>query len=223
MVLIPGVDITNFGQVDANAATWFAGTADEYTSVQRLKFNGSGGIDPAVDGLYVPTKRYLKFAVTSACTINIWFRLSGTGDRDLYVTDGTATIAMFPGLNETTDPKTLTATYTGGEGNIYIFGAKNSFNIYKIVVSPESAVGTGTLTSNKDVVSAVQTNIKSIKNRIYIFNTKTSTDVKIYSITGALLKEFTTNSDIDFSFKAGIYIATLTTSEGRKSVKLSTY
>lgn len=223
LALIPGDGVTNMGQVDNNSATWFSGTSEEYKSVQRIKLNGSGGIDPAIDGIYVPTKRYFRFAVTEACTIKLWFRLSGTGDRDLYLTDGSATIAMFPGLNENTDPKTMTATYTGGAGNIYIFGAKNSFNIYKIEVSPSSAVGPGVLLGINDVVSAVETNIRSVRDRIYIYNTKTPTEVKIYSITGALLKEFTTNSDTDFNFKSGIYIATLKTAEGQKSVKISTY
>ncbi|HEX9600249.1 MAG TPA: T9SS type A sorting domain-containing protein, partial [Mariniflexile sp.] len=54
----------------------------------------------------------------------------------------------------------------------------------------------------------------------YVSNVKSSTEVKIYAITGALVKEFKTNSNMDFVLKSGLYIATVKTAEGQKSVKL---
>ncbi|MFD0990096.1 T9SS type A sorting domain-containing protein [Mariniflexile jejuense] len=66
----------------------------------------------------------------------------------------------------------------------------------------------------------VSTDVKAIGNRVFISNVKSSTDIKIYTITGALVKEFKTNSDMDFVFNSGLYIATVKTAEGQKSVKL---
>lgn len=71
--------------------------------------------------------------------------------------------------------------------------------------------------------SPVSTNIKAVGNRIYVSNVKTSTEVNIYTITGALVKSLKTNTDTDFSFKSGLYIATVKTEEGQKAVKLLTY
>ncbi|MFD0988756.1 hypothetical protein ACFQ1R_01490 [Mariniflexile jejuense] len=71
-------------------------------------------------------------------------------------------------------------------------------------------------------VSNVSSNVKSVGKRIYVSNVKSSTEVNIYSITGALVKSFKTNSDIDFEFKTGLWIATVKTFEGEKAVKLLT-
>ncbi|MCH4553843.1 T9SS type A sorting domain-containing protein [Aestuariibaculum lutulentum] len=69
-------------------------------------------------------------------------------------------------------------------------------------------------------VSKVSTNVRAMGNYIYITDVKSQTDVKIYSLTGALVKEFKTNEDVNFSFRSGIYIATVKTFEGSKAVKI---
>lgn len=69
-------------------------------------------------------------------------------------------------------------------------------------------------------VSNVSSNVKAIGNRILVSEVKSTTEVKIYSITGALVKSFKTNTDVDFEFRSGIYIATLKTFEGTKAAKL---
>jgi hypothetical protein len=71
-------------------------------------------------------------------------------------------------------------------------------------------------------VSAVTSNVRAVGNRIYVSNVKSATEVNIYSITGALIKSFKTNTDTDFNFKSGIWIATVKTFEGAKAVKLLT-
>ena len=75
-----------------------------------------------------------------------------------------------------------------------------------------------TLSVDKNI--RVSTDVKAIGNRVFISNVKSSTDIKIYTITGALVKEFKTNSDMDFAFNSGLYIATVKTAEGQKAVKL---
>lgn len=71
-----------------------------------------------------------------------------------------------------------------------------------------------------DSASNVSTNVNAIGNRIYVSNVKSTSEINIYSITGALVKAFKTNEDTNFSFKSGLWIATVKTLEGQKSIKL---
>tara|TARA_R110002096_G_scaffold231964_1_gene421844 strand:- start:3792 stop:4625 length:834 start_codon:yes stop_codon:yes gene_type:complete len=206
-----------FGQIEnAGGATWDTGTADEYGAINRFKFDG--GSNPT-DNL--PAYSYMYFPVTGAVDVKIWFRAGSSSDteRILYISDGTDLLASHQAVG-TGAPQTITASYTGTGGNIYIYDS-NSFNLYKIVVT---GVGASDLVlSANDYKSPVSTNIKAIKDRIYVSNVKMNTEVKIYSITGALVKSFTTKNDTDFEFKTGLYIATVKTIEGQKAVKLLTH
>lgn len=71
-------------------------------------------------------------------------------------------------------------------------------------------------------VSNVTTDVKAVGNRIYISNVKYASEINIYSVTGALVKSLKTNEDTNFEFKSGLFIATIKTVEGTKSVKLLT-
>ena len=101
-------------------------------------------------------------------------------------------------------------------GKIRIYRMYVSSNSIKNAVQAELDAALGV----DDVASAVTTDVKAVGNRIYVSNVKSSTEVKIYAITGALVKEFKTNSNMDFVLKSGLYIATVKTAEGQKSVKL---
>lgn len=68
--------------------------------------------------------------------------------------------------------------------------------------------------------SNVSTDVKAMGNRIYITNVKSSSEINIYSITGALVKSIKTKEDINFIFRSGLWIATVKTFEGQKSLKL---
>ncbi|MFI0430309.1 T9SS type A sorting domain-containing protein [Mariniflexile sp. HMF6888] len=74
--------------------------------------------------------------------------------------------------------------------------------------------------SINDETSIVTTDVNAIGNRIYVSNVKSTSEINIYSITGALVKTFKTNEDTNFSFKSGLWIATVKTLEGQKSIKL---
>ncbi len=201
-----------FGQIEnSGGATWDAGTADEYAAINRFKFNG--GSNP-VD--FLPTYSYAYFTVSGPVEVKVWFR-SGSGDdteRILYISDGTTLLNSFQAAGNS-DPETITASYTGTGGNIYIYDS-NSFNLYKIEVTGAGAATLGV----SDSKLAFETSVKAINDRIYISNVTSKTKVSIYSITGALVKTVHTNNDLDFSFNSGLYFATITTSEGENSVKL---
>lgn len=211
---------SGFGIVEANSTTWFAGTADEYISINRLRYGGasfgsSSDVPPAAG--YMPTRRYLIIPVDGPVAVKIWFKAGGTGlPRSLWVTDGTSEITHFDSTGDSSTGLYLEANYIGGAGNLYVFCAQNAFNLYKLEIS-------STLLGTNDFKSPVSTNIKAVGNRIYVSNVKTTTEVNIYTITGALVKSFNTNTDTDFNFKSGLYIATVKTNEGQKAVKLLTY
>lgn len=106
-------------------------------------------------------------------------------------------------------------------GSYILRNRGGKIRIYRMYVSPTSIKSSiETLLGVDDLASTVTTDVKAVGNRIYVSNVKSSTEVKIYAITGALVKEFKTNSDVDFAFKSGLYIATVKTAEGQKSVKL---
>lgn len=203
-----------FGQIEnSGGKTWDSGTADEYTAINRFKSNGgSGGVD------FLPSHSHLYFPVTGNVSVKIWFRAGGSSERTLYISDGTALLNSFDAIDDT-DAKTITANYTGSGGNIYIYFS-NSFNLYKIEVT---GVGAAALTLGVEKTPhLVTTKIHSAGDRIYLSNVRKNTEVSIYSVTGALVKEVKISEDTDFSMKAGLWFATVKTDEGTKTFKLLT-
>lgn len=73
-----------------------------------------------------------------------------------------------------------------------------------------------------DVSSVVSTNVNAVGSKIFVSNVKSSTEVSVYGITGALVKSFKTDTDTDFDFKSGLWIVKIKTIDGEKSVKLIT-
>lgn len=208
LTLEPGENGANFGVIDANNTSW----DDGYSATQRFKFGGNSGVNPA-DGDFIPTRRFLKFSIDGPVSVKIWFRASGGGTpRALYITDGSATVAHYDSTGDT-GPQYLEADYSGDSDELYILCADNAFNLYKIEVS-------STLLSINDFATTVSSNIRAVGSTVYVSNVKATTEVNIYSITGALVNSFKTNNDTSFEFNSGLYIATLKTPEGQKSVKM---
>lgn len=213
---------TNSTSLFANIGTSNGSFTDGFTTVNRFRLNGPANSDSATGGgTFIPTQRYLYFNVTANCTVTVWHK-SGSATispiRTLWISNGTNTIASH--VSAADAALILSGNNVDGAGTIYIYSTGNNFNLYKIEVNPASALGTTTTLGLEDKTSPVSTNVQAIGSRVYVSNVKTSTDVNIYSITGALVKSFKTNSDMDFSFKSGLYIATVKTAEGQKSVKL---
>lgn len=205
-----------FGKIEnSGGKTWDAGTADEYTAVNRFKFDG--GSSPDENGLN-PTESHLYFPVSGPVTIKVWFRSgSSSADRTLYISDNTTILNSFDAIVDNTDATTMTANYTGTGGNIYIYDS-NSFNLYKIEVT---GAGADVLAVHKfnDVIN---TTVKAMGNRVYVSNVDTNTEINIYSITGALVRKINTNKNTDFEMKTGLWIAKIKTDKGEKSLKLIT-
>ena len=181
--------------------------SDGYTPENEWPGNGSS------QGNETPARRFFSFPVTGPSTIKVYFRVNGTGGRTCFVSDGTTVLGSATS-EDSSEPILLTATYDGAGGTIYVYSSA-SINYHRI------SVVDGILGVN-DIQSAVSTNVRAIGNRIYVSDVKLDTEINIYSMTGALVKSLKTSTNTDFSFKSGLYIATVKTAEGQKSVKLLT-
>jgi hypothetical protein len=204
---------TNFGQVEANTATF----DDGFTGTQRFKFNGGGSAGET----FMPSQRYLFIDVDSDCQIKVWFKTaSNGGTRTLFVTDGTASVGSATTNSGTVlDLAILSANYTSATGGrLYIYGDQ-ALNLYKVEVSGAN-VTTG-------VTSGIDSNIYSTANvfaagkQVFVSNVKSKTQVDVYTVVGALVRSFETSEDTSFdSLTTGMYIVTVKSEEGQKSVKL---
>lgn len=210
--LFPIPTNTNFGAVTENSYTF---AADGFTAVKRFQLNGGGS--PAA-GTYLPTQRYLYFTASGACTVKVWFRTGGSGSRNLFITDGTNLIATA-GSSTSGDGIILTGSVSAAQataGKIYIYGDQSS-NLYKMTVTGATVT---TLDVN-DFHAGSSVNVFSNGKQVHVSNVISSTQVDVYSITGALIKSFKTNSDTSFdSLNAGFYIVNVQSEEGRKVVKV---
>lgn len=103
--------------------------------------------------------------------------------------------------------------YRGGTVRVYRMYVSNS----SIKNEIEATLGI------EDIKTNNSPNVKAIGNRIYLSNISEKTEVNIYSITGALVKSIETSSDTNFEFRTGVWIASLKTKQGQKSVKLITH
>ncbi|MGY5356154.1 T9SS type A sorting domain-containing protein [Wenyingzhuangia sp. IMCC45467] len=69
-------------------------------------------------------------------------------------------------------------------------------------------------------VAKVTANIYTVGNTVSVSNITEVTEIEVYSITGALVKSLSTKADTSFNLNPGVWIATLKTAEGQKSVKI---
>ncbi|TDD93836.1 T9SS type A sorting domain-containing protein [Flavobacterium cellulosilyticum] len=71
-----------------------------------------------------------------------------------------------------------------------------------------------------NVSSVISTNINAVGSKIFITNVDSPTEISVYSMTGALVESFKTDTDTDFNFKSGLWIVKIKTTDGEKSVKI---
>lgn len=215
LAMIPGSNVSNLAAVEANSATF----PDGYTAAKRFKLNG-GSWDTGATSFVMPVKRFVYFAVNGACTVKVWFKTGGSGTRTLYVTNGTSVIGSL-GSASSSDALILTANYTGGAGNIYI-GADQATNIYKIEVS--NSIGTTTLStlSTQNTVKKAEAKVHTKGNTIFVSGLNNqSTEIKVYTAAGNLVKTAKSATEVDFNLKSGFYIVHLKSSAGEKSIKVT--
>jgi hypothetical protein len=215
--LFPIATNTNFGAVNASAATF----SDGFTAANRFQLNGGGG---GSVGNLLPIQRYVYFTVNGACTVKVWFKTGSNGNaRTVLCTNGTTLLGS--GTSGTVagpdDLVIFTATVSAAAaavGKIYIYGDTTSSNLYKIEVTG-ATVNTPALGLNNFELNAV--NVFSNGKQINVLNVTSETQVNVYNMTGALVKSFATSSDTNFELlNSGLYIVNVNSAEGQKSVKV---
>lgn len=171
----------------------------------RMYSNGSGS----------NTRRYYGFNLTAGDVISLYYYVDNAGatnTMNVETPSGSSTFNVDNSGGIVGQFYQITATETG----LYKFYCSD----FKLCMGRIYEGDVNLTLGINDKRSPVTTNIQAVSNRIYVTNVKTSSEVNIYNITGALVKTFKTNSDTDFSLKSGLYIATVKTVEGQKIVKL---
>lgn len=204
LTIVPGSG-SGFGVIEANGYSF----SDGFDTTKRFKGGGSSSGSTTE----LPTRRYLTFDVAGNSTVKIWARPSGSSTpRALSIMDASANEFGHYDSPGDSEGVILEANYVGAATTIYIHFIDNAFNLYKIEA-------TNVVLGVEDF-NQVATSMISMKDRIYISNVVSNSEINIYSLTGALVKSIQTNEDMDFSFNSGLYIGTITTTQGQKSVKL---
>lgn len=217
--LFPITTNTNFGAVNASAATF----SDGYAGTNRFQMNGGGGVTAPV---YLPVQRYVYFTVNGACTLKVWFKTGSNGStRTIFCTNGTTLLGSASsndsatgGTNaDTVILSTNISAAAAAVGKIYIYGDQSN-NLYKIEVTG-ATVNTPALGLNNFELNAV--NVFSNGKQINVLNVTSETQVNVYNLTGSLVKSFATSSDTNFELlNSGLYIVNVNSAEGQKSVKV---
>lgn len=205
ITLIPAASSTNFGVVAANSADF----GDGFISTKRFQFGGSSGGGTTAQ----PTNRYMYFPLAAGTkTIKIWLRQSGTSARTFHISNGNTILASYSYGDTSNRIETLVVN--GGETyNLYCEG--NAFNIYKIEIYE------GTL-STTNIKGKVSGQIFSSGKTVFLRDLKAkNAELKVFNLNGGLVKSVNTSKDIQFDLNSGLYLVTLKTNEGEKSVKLS--
>lgn len=213
--LFPIPTNTNFGAVNANVTTF----SDGYVSVNRFQLNGAGFSSGA--DINMPTQRYLFIDVSRACTVKVWFRTgSNAAPRTMYVSNGTAIVGSeTTNTGSNTDSAILTANYTGAAGRLYIYG-NAACNLFKVEVSG-AAVSTTLSTNYFNLLDKI--NVYAKNKAIFLDNINLPTEVSIYNLSGALIKNIgTVSSDYNFDLEAstGVYFIKLKAESFQKTVKI---
>lgn len=208
--------ITNFGAITAANATF----PDTYVGTHRFQLNGAGFPSGAFSNM--PSQRFAYFNVSGPCTVKVWFKTgSNSATRTVYVTNGTATLgsaATNSGTN--TDFAIITAAYTGGVGQLYVY-ADAACNLYKIEVTGTTVTPPVAL-SVSDYKLGSLVKVHAAGKQVYVSNVISTTEVNMYSMTGALLKTLKTAANTSFDVSTtGVYIVNVKSAEGQKSVKVA--
>jgi hypothetical protein len=206
--------ITNFAAITSSNATF----PDTYMGTTRLQLNGAGFAGGVFSAM--PTQRFVYFNVTGSCTVKVWFKTGSNGaTRTVYVTNGTATLgSATTNSGSNGDFGIITATYTGGADQLYVY-ADAASNLYKIEVTGTTVVSP--VAGINDFQSGSAVKVYANGKQISVADVTSATQVDVYTITGALVKSVKTEANTTIELMtSGVYIVNVKSAEGQKSVKV---
>tara|TARA_R110002049_G_scaffold993_2_gene7094 strand:+ start:30726 stop:34328 length:3603 start_codon:yes stop_codon:yes gene_type:complete len=98
-----------------------------------------------------------------------------------------------------------------------------TFNFTKGTDDWDPIAELNTLGADDYEVFGTSVNISAYGHKLYVSNVTSQTEVKVYSITGALTKTIKTNENADFDMADGLWIVAVKANDGYKVVKLLTH
>lgn len=217
-------DISSFPnfEVITGSLTW---TEDNYKAVVNGKGIRTGGGSSATNNM--PLQRFLFFNVNGGnYKIKMWYRLAGSPSRYLYLSDGTNLLATTTGnLNNTSYILEYDTTSPLLAGNVYVYGS-SSMLIYKIEVYGYNGATLGTASlstlSTTNIKGKVSAQVFASGKTVFLKDLKAkNAEVKVFNLNGGLVKTLNTSKDTQFDLNSGLYLITVKTNEGEKSVKVS--
>jgi len=180
----------------------------------RLAFNGTG----------TAIRRYFTITLKAGQTITIYWKSNITSAGNLTVTPAAGssvgnTLAYNP-TAATSEMRTskLTADVAGDYTIGDYAGKMETYRIYDADVNAGINL-TSTLSTN-NLNKDASLDIFSIKNQVYLTRIVSDTQIKVYSLNGALIKSIKASENTNFELAAGIYIVNAKSAEGEKSVKV---
>ncbi|MEO8236905.1 MAG: T9SS type A sorting domain-containing protein [Flavobacterium sp.] len=176
----------------------------------RLAFNGTGNA----------TRRYYTIALAAGQTVTYYFKVNVTGTANFTTTvpagSAVSTTQAYAAVTNVYDMRTLKIT-ADVAGNYTIGDYTNKTEMYRIYLGDVNA---GINLATGDFEKDLSLDIFSIKNQIYVTNVLSNTDVKVFSIAGALIKSVKITENTSFELNSGLYIVRVKSAEGEKSVKV---
>jgi len=168
----------------------------------RLYLNGSGS----------NTRRYFGFNLAIGESITMYYYTDTTNAADVLTVESPTGV-----LTTTTIDNSVTKT-----GHVLNLTA-TEVGAYKVYANAKMCVGRiyeGAVNLGLDSKFVVTTSVYSNGNQVYVSNVISSTQVEVYSLTGALVKSLKTEADTSFQLNSGVYVVKATSAEGTKSVKV---
>lgn len=184
------------------------------TTSGRLAFNGGGH----------KTRRYIIITLAAGQTMTIYWKSSVTTAGSLDVRGPVTSSISYGATAATSEMRTskFTATVAGD----YKIGTNldlttstdpQKLELYRIYLADVNA---GINLSEDDFDLDASLDIFSIKNQVYVSNVTETTNIQVYSITGALVKSISATENTSFELNSGIYIVKTKSSKGSKTVKV---
>lgn len=180
------------------------------TKSGRIAFNGTGNA----------TRRYYTITLAAGETVTYYFKVNVTNTANFTVTvpagSAVATSQAYAAVTNVYDMRTLKIT-ADVAGNYTIGDYVNKPEMYRLYLGDVNA---GINLSTDGFEKDLSLDVFSIKNQVYVTNVLSDTDVKVYSITGALIKSVKVSENASFELNSGLYIIRVKSAEGQKTAKV---
>lgn len=214
----------------ASSTTWADSTnpdSEAFSGATGLIKTGGTGFTTG-NNAGIPTQRYFFVQVDKACTVKIWYKTGSSSDltRTIIASDGAGNVYGTGVCNLLSTPNGgagFLKTNITKAGTFFLYSGVNGVNIYKIEVIGANVSTTPTNTlGTSDISQKISAKAFSTGNKIYLTNLSgKSTDVKVYSVSGKLVKSLKTSTDTNFDVnERGLYFVNLKSEAGEKSIKV---